>query len=322
MLKKSGLVIAIFSIFILSSNAAAHHPTGGAGLGKTGPVRTISASPLQRGVLALALQTEFIDLDAFSDDELMEIAEDGSDVHSVDSIHHSIFSMGHGLTDDLSVSLKIPYDVLSNIREAHSDEPDEVHDHGDSKGIGDLTVFGQYRFVKLIDLDIESSLVLGLRMPTGRTNAKDKDGERFEAEFQPGSGAWGPIAGIAATKRFKALSLDADLLYTFATEGTQETDLGDLFNYDLAVSYTALYKPVVLDLIVEANGEWKQKQEIDGVRDDNSGGTVIFISPGMRLSFFNNWTAYVSAGFPVAQDLNGEQNETDLRVLLGLGVGL
>ena len=322
MLKKSYIAIVIFSIFLMNTDASAHHPTGGAGLGKTGPLRTISASPLQLGTWALALQTEFIDLDAYSDSELFDIAESGSDVHSVDSIHHTIFSMGYGLTGDLTVSLKIPYVVLNNIREAHSDEPDEIHVHGDSKGIGDLTVFGQYRFIKLNDLDVESSLVLGLRMPTGRTSARDVDDERFEAEFQPGSGAWDPMAGIAVTKRFKALSLDADALYTFSTEGAQETDLGDSFNYDLAVSYTALYKPVVLDLIIEANGEWKQKQEIDGDKDENSGGTVIYLSPGMRLSWSKNWSAYLSAGFPVAQDLNGDQNETDMRVLLGFSLGL
>ncbi len=322
MLKKAGIVIVGFLILFITSYASAHHPTGGAGLGKTGPLRTISASPLQPGTWALALQTEFIDLDAYTDDELMEIAESGSDVHSVDSIRHTIFSMGYGLTGDLTVSLKIPYVVLNNIRESHSDEPDEIHVHGDSEGIGDLTVFGQYRFIKLYGLDVESSLVLGLRMPTGRTSVGDIDGEPFEAEFQPGGGAWGPIAGLAVTKRFKALSLDADALYTFATKGTQKTDLGDLFNYDLAVSYTALYKPIILDLIIEANGEWKQKQEIDGEKDENSGGTVIFLSPGVRLSWSNNWTAYLSAGFPVVQDLNGDQNETDMRVLLGFSVGL
>jgi len=322
MLKRSGLALVGFLILFITSNASAHHPTGGAGLGKTGPLRTISASPLEPGMWALALQTEYIDLDAYSDDELMDIAESGSDVHSIDSIHHTIFSMGYGLTSDLTVSLKVPYDVLNNIRESHSDEPDEVHVHGDSEGIGDLTVFGQYRFMKLKDPDVESSLVLGLRMPTGRQSERDIEDERFEAEFQPGSGAWVPIAGIAATKRFKALSVDADVLYTFSTEGAQDTDLGDLFNYDLAVSYTALNKPVVLDLIIEANGEWKEKQEIDGDKDENSGGTVIYLSPGMRLSWGKNWSAYLSAGFPVHQDLNGDQNETDMRYLFGLSLSL
>ncbi|MBI5099446.1 MAG: transporter [Nitrospirae bacterium] len=307
---------------LLSASASAHHPSGGAGLGETGPVRTISASTLQHDKWALALQSEFIDFDAFSDSELKEIAQSGSDVHSVDSIFHTIFSMGYGITDDLTLSLKVPYVVLNNIKEAHKDEPDEVHIHGDSKGIGDLTIFSQYRFLKMYDLNIESSLIFGLRIPFGRTKARDIDGERFETEFQPGSGSWNPLVGLAATKRFEKMSLDADVLYTIATKGAQETDLGDLFNYDLALSYRVFNRPVVWDLIVEANGEWKQKQKIDGVKDKNSGETVIFLSPAMRFSWSRKWSAYLSAGFPVVQNLNGDQNETNMRALIGISLGL
>jgi hypothetical protein len=268
------------------------------------------------------LQSELIDFDAFSDRELKEIAQGGSDVHSVDSVFHTIFSIGYGVTDDFTVSLKVPYVVLNNIREGHTDEPDEVHIHGDSKGIGDLTIFSQYRFLKINDMNVESSVIFGLKIPSGRTGARDKDGVRFETEFQPGSGSWNPIFGIAATKRLRQMSLDADLLYTIATEGAQKTDLGDMFNYDIALSYRVFKEPVVWDLIIEANGEWKQKQKIDGETDENSGETVIFLSPGMRFSWDKKWSVYLSAGFPVVQDLNGNQNDTDMRAVIGLSLGL
>jgi len=322
MLSKMGTTIVIFFFLLISTNVYAHHPSGGAGLGETGAVRTVSAATLQQNKWALALQSEFIDFDAFSDRELKEIAQSGSDVHSIDSVFHTIFSIGYGVTDDITVSLKVPYVILNNIKEAHVDEPDEVHIHGDSKGIGDLTIFSQYRFLKMYDMNVESSVIFGLKIPSGRTGAKDIDGERFETEFQPGSGSWNPIFGIAATKRFRQMSLDADLLYTIATEGAQQTDLGDMFNYDIALSYRVFKEPVVWDLIIEANGEWKQKQKIDGETDENSGETVIFLSPGMRVSLGKKWSVYLSAGFPVVQDLNGNQNDTDMRAVMGLSLGL
>jgi len=322
MLSKIVTTFIISFILLISTNTFAHHPSGGAGLGETGPVRTVSASTLQHNKWALALQSELIKLDAFSDSELKEMAQSGSDVHSVDSVFHTILGMGYGITDDFTLSLKIPYVVLNNIKESHEDEPDEVHIHGDSRGIGDLTIFSQYRFLKMYDIEMESSLILGLRIPTGRTKARDIDGERFETEFQPGSGSWNPIVGLAATKRFKQMSLDADVLYTIATEGAQNTDLGDLFNYDIAFSYRVFNEPVVWDFIIEANGEWKQKQQIDGETDENSGETVIFLSPGMRFSWGKKWSAYLSAGFPVVQDLNGDQNDTDMRAVIGISLGL
>jgi hypothetical protein len=46
------------------------------------------------------------------------------------------------------------------------------------------------------------------------------------------------------------------------------------------------------DLILEANGEWKEKQEIRGDKDKNSGGNTIFISPGTRVIFGKRASAY------------------------------
>ena len=159
-------------------------------------------------------------------------------------------------------------------------------------------------------------------MPTGSTTDKDINGERFETEFQPGSGSWNPIVGIAATKRFNSLSLDANVLYTFATKGAQDTNLGDVLSYNLAFSYRVLNEPVAWDLVIEANGEWKGKQEVDGDKDENSGENVIFLSPGIRVSWNEKWSAFISVGFPVSQDLNGIQNETNMRTAVGISVGL
>ncbi len=316
-------VFIISLILLISTNAWAHHPPGGAILGKTGPIRTIAPSTLQQDKWAIAIQTEFINFDAFSDGELKGFAGGGKNVHSIDSIFHTIFGLGYGITKDITLSLKIPYAYLNNIREAHQDEPDEVHVYGDAKGIGDITIFGQYRFVKMLYRNFESSLLIGLKMPTGRITDRDINGERFETEFQPGSGSWNPIVGIAATKQSGQLSLDTDVLYTIATKGAQETDLGDLLNYDIALSYQVLNKKVALDLVLEANGEWKGKQKVAGIKDENSGENVIFLSPGMRLSWnYNKWSAFISVGFPVSQDLNGIQNETNMRTAVGISVGL
>lgn len=165
-------------------------------------------------------------MDSFSNSELIGFAEDGKDVHTTNSISHTTLVMSYGVTDDFTISLKAFYAYLNNIKEVHAEEPDEIHRHGDAKGIGDITVLGQYRFVKYKEKDFESALIFGIKLPTGRTNDKDIHGERFEAEFQPGSGSWDPIIGIAATKRIGKLSIDANVLYTIVTKGSQDTDLG------------------------------------------------------------------------------------------------
>lgn len=319
--KKITAVYIMLSLFALCGSALAHHPTGVSGPGHAGPIRTISATTIEKGKLPVALDAELIDLDPFTDRQLLKFAGEGKDVHSADSVFHSLLGIGYGVTEDLSLGLKIPYVRVDNIREAHADEPDEIHRHGDSKGFGDMTLLVQYRFLRQPGGGPELALLLGLKLPTGETSDKDDEGERFETEFQPGSGSWDPMVGAAASKRFGSLALDANLLYVFSTRGAQKTDLGDSFQYNAAVSYRALRNgDLSWDLMLEANGEWKQKQKIGRKRDKNSGENVILLSPGTRFSW-KQWSAYVSVGLPFIQELNGTQNKTDAKTLFGITVG-
>ena len=69
-----------------------------------------------------------------------------------------------------------------------------MENFGPADGIGDLTLFGQYRFFN--QNHTELAALFGLTTPTGRTNAHTAQGEPFDAEFQPGTGAWEPLLGI------------------------------------------------------------------------------------------------------------------------------
>ncbi len=320
MLKKQLSAISLFSVLLPGGNAWAHHPTGMTSAGHAGPVITISATPIEKGKIPVAVQAEYIDMDPFSDHELIGYSNSGKDAHSVASIFHTVLGIGYGLTDDLTLGLKIPYEQLDNIREAHADEPGEVHRHGDAQGLGDLTLFGQYRIVNSTVHKLEAALLFGLKMPTGETHDRDRDGVRFETEFQPGSGAWSPLAGLALSKRFERVSLDTNIMYTFANQGAQDTDLGDMFNYNAALSWRAMQNAeTVWDVILEANGEWKQKQEINGEEDENSGERAIFLTPATRVSW-RQWSAFLSVGLPVVQDLNGIQNKISAKTMAGISV--
>ena len=187
-----------------------------------------------------------------------------------------------------------------------------------------------------------------LRTPTGKTGERDDQGELFEAEFQPGSGSWDPMLGIALSRAQGRWSVDGNVLYTIATEGTQHTDLGDRFHYNGAVTYRlkggdaeaaheamphshngqshhhdhAPLSPtgLVIDAVLELNGEWQAKQDVAGETDPNSGGNVVFLSPGVRVAS-NNWSGFVTVGLPIVNDLNGLQSEPTYRLFGGVLVG-
>jgi hypothetical protein len=161
------------------------------------------------------------------------------------------------------------------------------------------------------------------------------DGTPFEAEHQPGSGSTDPMAGFAFSKPIRGVSLDADVLASFATDGTEDTNLGTRVNYDAAVSFRLGREPAsehthehgssehshfVVDGVLEANGDWRDQQMIAGVKDANSGGNLVYLSPGLRTGMEDRWSVSASVGIPVLQHWNGLQHDTSVRVLVGLGV--
>jgi hypothetical protein len=378
MLRFYKMIASFGALAYVATPAFAHHPGAPGNATGAGPINTISASTLQEGRGVAGIVVDYIDMDPLSDAELVsaalaahEAGDDHAHVHSLDSITSPSINFAYGLTNDIMISVRLPYVKRRGIREGHvhaheeegggheehEDEHEheeeaeaEVHDGGDSSGIGDLSLLGQWRFLNNQASGTEAAVLLGLKTPTGKTNESDSSGERFDAEFQPGSGSWDGMFGLALTQRAGLWSFDASALYTLVSEGTQDTDLGDRFNYGVAVSYRLFAlsqdsgpmfhgaKPhdhdadghgghihaeasgPALDLVLELNGEWHDKQETAGERDDNSGGHTLYISPGLRLSQ-GNWSGFASVGIPIVNDLNGIQAEPDWRILTGVSMG-
>jgi hypothetical protein len=328
--------ITLFTLLLccLSAQAVrADHPTLGFGPELAGPIITVSAVPLEKGRIAFDLRTELINQKAFSDTDLIRFAEADRDVHSVDWVLSPSLGLAWGAGENLTLGLRLPYLYRNAIREAHHEpggEPPHVEDHGDAKGFGDLTFFGQYRFLERPAAKLHLALLFGVKAPTGRTDIRTHEGGRFEAEHQPGSGSWDPMLGLALTRHFNSLAFDASTLYLLATKGTQKTDLGDLLTYSAALSWRVPelghyhnngghHSHLNWDLILEANGEYRQKEEVGRVKNPESGGHILFLSPGTRLSAEDGMSAALSLGIPVWEDLNGKQSEPEYRLLFSVG---
>lgn len=156
-----------------------------------------------------------------------------------------------------------------------------------------------------------------------------------------------------------------------AGQGSQDTTLGDRFNYGVAASYRIWQAPqaggamhlggrfdgmmhhggpgahehggdaghdhgghdhgdhdhgdhdhgngMALDVSLGLNGQWQGRQNIAGVLDDNTGGHVVSITPGLRLSV-DRWAGFVNVGIPIVRDLNGIQSEPSWTLATGVAL--
>ena len=340
------LVIISMLQLLFSASVQADHPSPGLGSGMAGPINTLPAETLSEGQWTAGFRTEYLELDDISNTKLSNLSEKGKTAHSTDYLISPSVGVAYGVTDNFMIAGQLPYVKRRGIREAghHDDEGGHEEEHeeeeeeheegsveklGDSEGIGDATLYGQYRFINDASSGLQASVLLGIKMPTGETHEKTKDGERFEAEHQPGSGSWDPLFGLALVKPWNAVSLGASLLYTHATEGSQDTDLGDGIFYGVSLSHRLGtggshshhdHGPhAEWDAVLELNGEWRDKVDIDNADDNNTGGHVLFIAPGVRYGAAGGWAAALSLGVPVINNLNGTQSEPDWRVIGNIG---
>jgi hypothetical protein len=354
-----------FSAFALCNSAHAHHPGGGGGAGVAGPINTIPGTVLEKGQWVAGVTFEYTSFNSISDAALAFYAGQHEHVHTLRTIQSPALSLSYGLTSDLTISARLPYVLRTDIAEgAHSHLHgggvlNEAVHRGDSEGIGDASFLAQYRIVNNLAMGTQWSLLGGVKAPTGQTNEKDKNGNPFDAEFLPGSGSWDWSPGLAVSQHLGGrYSLHANVLHTWVGTGEQDTNLGNRFQYNLAIAYRAfgaapdlahsssrmnagalpqpMYhgagsskdhhheEPVrakgpALDLVLELNGEWHDKEEVAEERETNSGGNVVFLSPGARLSF-DNVSGFVSFGVPIINNMNGIQAEPEYRITSGLAV--
>jgi hypothetical protein len=341
--------LLLLGVIVPRDAALADHPSVNLGVGLAAGVNTESGATLPRGRWSAGIRTEYVDFDGFSDRKLIRLRrEDGPDanLHSVADVLNVSAGLFYGVTDDLTVGLRLPYVRREAIREpsggahGHGDDEEDDHDHpvvverlGNADGLGDMVVFGQYRFFHKPDAH-HVSVLLGFKAPTGSTSEKADQGFRLETEHQPGSGSWDALFGAAYTYAFAPFVFDTNLLYTAVTEGAQSTDLGDIADYNLSLAYRLGARrsehhhhhghrsPLRLawDVVLELNGEWREKLEIAGDVDGNSGGNVLFLSPGVRLTVGERVALALSFGIPIATALNGAQVEPDYRIVSGVSV--
>lgn len=327
--KKTSTTLSLTALAVAyNPMALADHGSLGFGIGTASPIITQTGVTLPAGVWAGGVITQFVSIDSASDTQLLNIKNNAideahGDIHSVETFLQPALFAAYGLTDDLTFGMRLPY-VLRFGNRTPNEEGDGVNKQGDANGFGDVSFFGQYRFYHSADNLNHASLVVGLKTPTGETDTQDNQGGTFEAHSLPGNGSWDPSFGLSFTRAMGQFSFDTSFLYTVATRGTQQTDLGDIFGYNFALSY-AFGAPARNNLfsssnnapwtaVLELNGEWQDRQNIHGQDDPNSGTHAVYISPGIRYAGGKNWNTALSIGAPVVTDHDGFQTDPDYRI--------
>jgi hypothetical protein len=293
------------------------------------------------GELQLNLTYEFIDMD----DPF--IGTDSARVGEIPRAHDEQFtrnqtlkfSLDYGITSRLTVGVLLPF--LDRLHQHLAHEEEEVVGTPGETEIVDATE--RWRYQEFGDMQVSArylllppqspfhpsfSLLLGAKLPTGRTGIENSTGEKAELTLQPGNGSWDGIIGASYVQNFSVSTLrrEVSLAPLFATASCRFPIGAGKFGYEpgtevflnVGFAYPIFRK---FDLLGQINFHYRDRDDVGhapGVEHEDSGKETLFLSPGVRYHVTDKISLYALMQFAVYRRVNGIQLTSDWTVTSGI----
>lgn len=233
----------------------------------------------------------------------------------------AISVIGYGVSSDLAVFGVLPY--LD--KQLGMTTPGGQRIARSARGMGDAQIFARYTMMQKDRRGgtFRIAPFVGIELPTGDDDDCDGFG-RLPQPLQPGAGSWNPFGGVIATMQTLDYQIDGQLRYK-ANNRANGFEPGDETALDLSLQYRLLPRelgagvPGFLYGVLEANLLHQQKNRAAGASDPDSGGTTLYLSPGLQY-VTRKWVLEAIVQLPVAQNLNGVGLEDDFILRTGFRV--
>jgi hypothetical protein len=262
--------------------------------------------------------------DYFNQDQLRSgtgtVNRDGLEVPNDREIQQTTINRNYALGFDYSpnmdwgVNLQLPYYDRYHTTIAAGDT-DISTSH--TQSIGDVRLVGRYLG---LSADHSVGVQLGFKLPTGSFDnnfiSGPQAGTPVDRGLQPGTGTTDLLVGAF---KFGALSRDWD----YFAQGMVQQPLnsrdgfrpGTGFNLNAGFRYMA-HEHVIPSIQINARIEGRESGANADV--ENSGATLVYISPGINFQIVDKLHGYVFAQLPVYQRVNGWQIEPRYTVTFGV----
>lgn len=171
--------------------------------------------------------------------------------------------------------------------------------------IGDLRLVGRYQLAADIESGRAYGVRFGFKLPTGRYDVRNDAGEVAERSLQPGTGTTDLILGAYYQGPLpKDSNWFASAYVQSALNSRQEFRPGTQFGADAGV-----FVPIVGTLGGQLQLNFLERWRDSGAEAEpqDSGGTFLFLSPGLSLALGQRWTIYAFVQLPLYQHVNGTQ---------------
>jgi len=181
-----------------------------------------------------------------------------------------------------------------------------------SKGQGDAKLFTKYRFWRKDSLGVQESaaVLLKVKLDTAGTGGNPA----------LGTGTTDTILGLAYGYEGRKWYRWASVRYRLNGTSDMRLRRGEKILFDLVggIRFRPTgYLEADTVWLLELNGEYGEHDDLNGTGIANTGGTELFLSPGI---FWTKRNFAIKAGVqvPIASNLNGSRIKSDIRASLTL----
>ncbi len=288
---------------------------------------------LHGGWLNLAFTHEYINQDEIyvgsSRSAIGAIPGDHDEVQTINE--RNDLSLQAGMSDALSVGVNVPFISRQHSHIGHENGND-VWESWNISGLGDIRMSASYALLLPSEPADPGIVVIGgIKFPTGVTRLRNDAGEQAEVPIQPGTGSTDGIValnvrqGIASVPTLSGVYGEIPLIvgasYQFNGAGTDGYRSGNVFFAHLESMYQFASRASIL---LQFNGKFQGFADVGTTNEPrgNTGGTWVFVSPGLNVHLNDalEGTAYVQ--FPLYQNVHGIQQSARYNISMTLSYGL
>jgi hypothetical protein len=218
-------------------------------------------------------------------------------------------TVDYTFNQDWGVNVLVPV-VHRDHQHVHNHMGEQIPESWNFTELGDVRAMARRRLWTTEDKDAPSmataGINFGLKLPTGKTDIRNSDGELAERTLQPGSGTTDALLGAYYSTHLptRNLSWFVQGLTQLPLNSHDEYRPGNRVTLDTGVRYDMGDK---LGLMLQLNGLFKARDRGEQAEPDDTGGKFLFLSPGLSYALTRRLQTYAFVQLPLYQNVNGVQ---------------
>jgi hypothetical protein len=233
---------------------------------------------------------------------------------------NALLTLDYPFSQLWAVQVALPLLQRTHTQLTRNEDGSETINEFKLNGLGDVRVVGRYALSNNADVrtgGYGAGLNFGIKLPTGQHRVIAPNAQLAEPGLQPGTGTTDAIMGAYYNQQSIQSNWGyfARAQFQAALNSRDEFKPGNKFSVDAGMRY-AINDAVLLQL--QANALISAKSSGMRAEPDNTGGSLITLSPGATFYVTKDVKLYAFYQRPIYQHVNGVQLSTTDSFALGL----